>query len=140
VKQNNNQRDATALRALLDGNVYVLGDMDDGGSNIRIQNGRAHYGTPATPFFSSVDILQQSVDSSQTYLAMPAKTLFELLPSTHFVLNPRSEDRREFSPAFIRQLLNGSYFAAAQTASNASPQVAQTMAAKLRSILSLRKN
>ncbi len=140
MMQNNNQRSAAALRALLDANVHVLGDMDDDGGNLRIQNGRAHYGTSATPFFSALDVLHQSVDFSQAYLSMPARTLFELLPSAHFVLNPRSIDRQEFSPEFIRQLLDGRYFAAAATPSPPVQQGVQTMAARFKSILSLRKS
>ncbi len=137
--QNNNQRDLAALRALLDANVHVLGDMDDDGGNLRIQNGKANYGTSATPFFSNLEILRQSVDFSQAYLSMPARTLFELFPSTHFVLNPRSIDRQEFSPEFIRQLLDGSYFATTQVPPSAQ-QGAQTMGSKFRSIFGLRKS
>jgi SseB protein N-terminal domain len=137
MMQNNNQCSPAALRALLDANVHVLGDMDDDGGNLRIQNGKAHYGTSATPFFSSLDVLHQSVDFSQAYLSMPARTLFTLLPDVHFVLNPRSIDRQEFPREFVQQLLDGSYFAAPPSA---LPQGAQTLAAKLRSILSFRKS
>jgi hypothetical protein len=138
--QNNNQLSLAALRALLDANVHVLGDMDDDGGNLRIQNGKAHYGTSATPFFSSLDVLRQSVDFSQAYLSMPARTLFTLLPEVHFVLNPRSLDRQEFSREFVQQLLDGRYFSTTQTPPSALQQGAQTMAAKFKSILSLRKN
>lgn len=140
MMQNNNQRSAEALRALLDANICVLGDMDDDGRNMRIQNGKANYASSATPFFSSVEVLRQSVDSSRSYLSMPARTLFELLPNTDFLLNPRSIDRQEFSRALVQQLLSGSYFAAVQTPPSATQQGAQTMAAKFKSILSLRKN
>ncbi len=126
----NNTMSATALRALLDTNVHVLGDMNDDGSNVRIQNGRANYGTEATPFFSSVEILQQSVDSSQSYLTMSARALFEFSPQNHFVLNPRSIGRQEFTPSLVKQLLDGSYFAA-------EPET-QSLGSKFRSILSLR--
>ena len=138
--QNNNQRSAAALRALLDSNVHVLGDMDGDGSNIRIQNGKSHYGTTATPFFSSLDVLQQSVDFSQPYLSMPARTLFELIPKTNFVLNPRSVDRQEFSQEFIRQLLDGSYFASVQAPPSSVQQAVQGIGSRFRSILSLHKN
>ena len=140
MMQNNNQRSVVALRALLDANVHVLGDMDDDGGNLRIQNGRAHYGTSATPFFSSLDVLHQSVDFSQAYLSMPARTLFALLPEAHFVLNPRSIDRQEFPRELVQQLLDGSYFATTQAPPSALQQGAQTMAAKFKSILSLRKS
>ncbi len=119
--QNNNQRSLAALRTLLDTNVHVLGNMDDDGGNLRVQNGKAHYGTVATPFFSSLDVLQQSVDFSQAYLSMPARTLFELLPNTDFLLNPRSIDRQALPRELVQQLLKP-----------------QTMVAKFRSLLSLR--
>ena len=130
--QNNNQRSLVALRTLLDTNVHVLGNMDDDGGNLRIQNGKAHYGTAATPFFSSLDVLRQSVDFSQAYLSMPARTLFELLPNTDFLLNPRSIDRQAFPRELVQQLLNGLDVAATQAP--------QTMAARFKSILSLRKS
>jgi len=121
--------DKASLRVLLDSTVHVLGSMNDNGSNMMIQNGKASYGTSATPFFSSVEILQQSVDASQSYLSMPARTLFELLPDTHFVLNPRSAGRHDFSPELTKQLRDGNYFLEQE----------QSLGARVRSILSFRK-
>ena len=130
--------DKTSLRALLDSTVHVLGDMNDDGSNLRIQNGKANYGTSATPIFSSVEILQQSVDASQNYLSMQARALFEFLPDMHFVLNPRSVGREVLSPELIKQLLDGSYFATALETVKPAMQ-AQSLGSKLRSILGLSK-
>ena len=130
--------DKTTLRALLDTTVHVLGDMNPDGSHLWIQNGQANYGTTATPIFSSVEVLQQSVDASQSYLSMPARALFELFPNTHFVLNPKSVGRFPLSPQLVKQLLDGSYFVTEPVPPK--PAIpAQNLGTKLRSILSLRQ-
>jgi SseB protein N-terminal domain len=123
--------DKASLRALIDSTVHVLGSMNENGGNMMIQNGKASYGTSATPFFSSVEVLQQSVDASQSYLSMSTRMLFELLPDTHLVLNPRSAGRYDFSPDLTRQLRDGSYFL--------EQEQEQSLGARVRSILSFRK-
>ncbi len=127
----NNTMSVAALRALLDANVHVLGDMDADGSLVLIQNGRAHYGTEATPMFSSADVLQASVDSSQTYLTMSTRDLFVMLPGATFVLDPRSSNRQEFSAELVKQLLDGSYFQPAPSVP--APLAHQSFADKMRS-------
>ncbi len=135
MMQKDNTMSTATLSSLLESTVHVLGDMNADGSNVRIQNGRANFGTPSTPFFSCQQELLQSVDVGQSVLSMSAKELFKLMPSTQFVLNPRSIDPQEFSPEFIRQLLDGSYFVAAATPVQ---QGAQTMASRFKSMFSLR--
>ena len=93
--------DTSGLRALLNTNVHVLGSVLDSGQ-LLLQNGRASYGTPAIPFFTSTQILVDSVDAGQQCLSMPAKTFFDLTAGSRLVMNPKSPDRQEFSPEQVR--------------------------------------
>jgi hypothetical protein len=100
--------DTSRLQALLETNVHVLGALDSATGQVILQNGRESYGTSAIPFFSSVEILAESVDQSREYLSMPARGFFELMAGSHLVLNPRSPDRQEFTPEQVQQALKPS--------------------------------
>jgi SseB protein N-terminal domain len=97
--------DTSRLQSLLDTTIHALGVMSDDGGSIAFQNGLESYGTRAIPFFSSVEILAVSVDTSREYLSMPARGFFELTAGSHLVLNPRSPDRQEFTPEQIQHAL-----------------------------------
>ena len=128
---------------LLESDVFVLGSLEEAGAGmVAIQNGLASYGTSAIPFFSSYEVLEQSVDASRSYLTMPAKTLFELTLGAHYVLNPRSENRREFSANQIKDLLAGHLTKPAVAATVATPAAVeeQNLGSRFRSILGLRKS
>lgn len=107
--------DTERLRSLLNTDVHVLGVMTDTGQ-VAFQNGRAHYGTAAIPFFTSTQILVDSVDAGQQCLSMPAKTFFDLAAGQRLVLNPKSPDRREFSPEQVRAAMQPKPEAAAARA------------------------
>lgn len=115
------------LRALLNTNVHVLGVMSDSGQ-VAFQNGRAHFGTAAIPFFSSTDLLLNAVDVAQRCLSMPAKTFFDLTAGSRLVLNPKSPDRQEFSPDQVRLVMHP------------EPQAEPAPKSVFRSLFSLKKS
>jgi hypothetical protein len=104
------------LRVLLDSTVYVLGTTNAGagtvnleaGSEIEIHHWEQPDGTRVIPFFSSLEILQKSIDTEQSYLALPARSLFEMALDTNLILNPKSLYGKEFLPDEVRNLLSGS--------------------------------
>lgn len=104
------------LRQLLESEIYVLGtsgSLGEGrttlaeGTQVQIQHWEKNDGSTAIPFFTSLAVLQQSIESEQSYIAMPARSLFELTQGTHLVLNPLSPYGKEFVPAEVAALLNG---------------------------------
>jgi hypothetical protein len=100
--------DTSRLQALLETNVHVLGVMADGDGPIALQNGQQNYGTSAIPFFSSAELLADSINESREYLSMPARGFFELTAGSHLLLNPGSPDRQEFTPEQVQQVLASS--------------------------------
>jgi hypothetical protein len=62
-------------------------------------------GNAAIPFFSSVEVLQESIETEETYVQLGATELFELTIGTNLILNPVSDYSREFSIADIESIL-----------------------------------
>jgi hypothetical protein len=62
-------------------------------------------GNAAIPFFSSVEVLQESIETEETYVQLGATELFELTMGTNLILNPVSDYSREFSLADIESIL-----------------------------------
>nr|WP_315447182.1 enhanced serine sensitivity protein SseB [uncultured Pseudomonas sp.] len=102
------------FRILLNSTVYVLGstDAEDGtvdleaGSKVSIAHWEKPDGTSVIPFFSSLQTLQKSIDSEESYLELPARSLFEMTQGTHLFLNPKSPYGKEFFPEEVRNLLS----------------------------------
>tara|TARA_R110002124_G_scaffold64985_2_gene177523 strand:- start:325617 stop:326057 length:441 start_codon:yes stop_codon:yes gene_type:complete len=63
-------------------------------------------GNAAIPFFSSVEVLQESIESEETYVQLGATELFELTMGTSLILNPVSDYSREFSIDDIKSILS----------------------------------
>jgi hypothetical protein len=102
-------------RLLLASTVFVLGSSDqpmDGkgtlqaGAKIQIQNWAKPDGSPIIPFFSSLAALQCAIEQQTNYLALPAKSLFEMTRGAHLILNPKSDYGKEFVPAEVGALLS----------------------------------
>jgi len=101
------------LRTLLNSNVYVLGTAGTGegkvrleaGSNISIAHWQKNDDSIVIPFFSSLQTLQRSITSEESYLEIPVRSLFEITLGTHLVLNPKSPYGKEFFPEEVRHLL-----------------------------------
>lgn len=112
------------LRQLLGSEIYVLGtsgSLPEGrttlteGTQVQIQHWEKNDGGTAIPFFTSLAVLQQSIESEQSYIAMPARSLFELTQGTHLVLNPLSPYGKEFVPAEIASLLSNGVSSGAES-------------------------
>ena len=101
-------------KTLLDSTVYVLGTAGAGkghvkleaGSNISIANWHRADGSPVIPFFSSLRTLQSSIDSEESYVEIPARSLFEITLGAPLFLNPKSPYGKEFLPEEVRHLLS----------------------------------
>ena len=100
-------------RVLLSSEIYVFGTAGvghegavilDAGNKISLQHWEKHDGTPVVPFFSSLDSLQCAIDQEQSYLRLPARSLFEITLGTTLFLNPKAPHGQEFVPQEVRQL------------------------------------
>ena len=102
------------FQVLLNSTVYVLGSAGasegtvslEAGTRIGIQHWEKRDGTPVIPFFSSLEVLQKSIETEQSYLALPAKSLFEMTLGANLVLNPTSPYGKEFVPEEVEHLLS----------------------------------
>ncbi|MCU0093447.1 enhanced serine sensitivity protein SseB C-terminal domain-containing protein [Pseudomonas koreensis] len=102
------------FKTLLNSTVYVLGTTGTGdgpvnleaGSNISIAHWQKPDGTAVIPFFSSLQTLQKSIDSEESYLEIPARSLFEITLGTPLFLNPKYPYGKEFFPEEVRHLLS----------------------------------
>ncbi|MDR9863332.1 MULTISPECIES: enhanced serine sensitivity protein SseB [Pseudomonas] len=102
------------FRTLLSASVYVLGTTgtSDGvvnleaGSKVSIAHWEKADGNPVIPFFSSLQTLQKSIDSEESYLELPARSLFEMTQGATLFLNPKSPYGKEFFPEEVRNLLS----------------------------------
>jgi hypothetical protein len=102
------------FKALLNSTIYVLGaaGTDEGqvnleaGSNISIAHWQKPDGSAVIPFFSSLQTLQRSIDNEESYIEIPARSLFEITLGTPLFLNPKSPYGKEFFPEEVRHLLS----------------------------------
>ena len=102
------------FKTLLNSPVYILGTTGtadglvnlEAGSNVSIAHWQKADGTSVIPFFSSLAMLQQSIDGEESYLELPARALFEMTQGAHLFLNPKSLYGKEFFPEEVRNLLS----------------------------------
>ena len=87
-------------KMLLESTVYVIGQSDgpspsvrttEAGEKVSIQNWVRPDGSPAVSFFSSLVALRRSIDYDCGFMALPARSLFEITKGSTLVLNPRSD-------------------------------------------------
>lgn len=92
------------------GSAGVEGDGDEidleAGSKIHIQHWEKQDGSQVIPFFTSLEQLQQSVESEESVLALPARSFFTMVLGSMLVLNPNSQYVKEFLPDEINRLLS----------------------------------
>ena len=62
--------------------------------------------SPVVPFFTSLQMLQQAIDTDEPYLELPTTALFQLTMGAPLVLNPNSEFGMEFDPEDVAVLLD----------------------------------
>jgi len=101
---------------LLDSQVFLLGTTGasgtdgeinlEAGSNIQIQHWEKADSSPVIPFFSSLEVLQKSINTEESYLVLPVRSLFEMTQGTTLFLNPKSDYGKEFIPEEVAHLLS----------------------------------
>lgn len=62
--------------------------------------------SPVVPFFTSLQMLQQAIDTDEPYLELTTVDLFQLTMGAPLVLNPNSEFGMEFEPEDVAVLLD----------------------------------
>lgn len=103
--------------ALLDADIYVIGvsrsdtvENDpmtvEEGSHLELQNWHDAEGATYLPFFTSLSVLSEALDSETPYITMTARDLFELTRGTRLILNPTHAPAKEFLPSEIDRLLS----------------------------------
>lgn len=111
-------------RVLLASEVFVLGHTQSkvegrvtvpSGDKLSIVNWQKADGTPVIPFFASLDALRRAIKEEQSYVALPARSLFEMTKGATLVLNPSSSHVKEFFPNEIQALLTTGMNQAPQT-------------------------
>lgn len=102
-------------RVLLESEIYVIGSTNvptEGrslipvGAKLSIVHWEKNDGTPVTPFFTSLEALQRSLKEESSFLALPARSFFELVTGQTLVLNPASSHGKEFFPNEVASLLS----------------------------------
>jgi hypothetical protein len=101
-------------RLLLSSTVYVsAGQAASGearleaGSPVSLQHWKKRDGTSVIPFFSSLEALKSAIDHEESYLQLPARSLFQMTLGATLVLNPRTPYGKELLPEEVRDLLAG---------------------------------
>ncbi|MEC5318762.1 enhanced serine sensitivity protein SseB [Brenneria populi subsp. brevivirga] len=105
------------FQELMDATVFILGRSDElaaegeqvlaAGGNVEIQHWEKADGSSAIPFFSSLAALQQAVTEEASFLALPARALFELTSGATLFLNPNLPYGKEFLPQEVEHMLSG---------------------------------
>lgn len=105
-------------RDLLDADVFAITDgqpldIRDGmltsGSRVSLQSWERD-GIAWIPIFSSLERLQQAIQTNSRFLRMNARALFDLTRGAHVVLNPGQSYGKELMPGEIARMLDGSIF------------------------------
>ncbi len=101
---------------LMDSKVFILGkpeEEDVGKFTLEEEQAliiqhweREADSSPAVPFFTSLQMLQQAIDTDEPYLELPTTALFQLTMGAPLVLNPNSEFGMEFEPEDVAVLLD----------------------------------
>lgn len=101
---------------LMESKIFVLGkpEEDDVGKftleeeqALIIQHWeREEDKSPVVPFFTSLAMLQQAIETDEPYLELPTTALFQMTMGAPLVLNPNSEFGMEFDPDDVAILLD----------------------------------
>ena len=98
------------FRTLLEATVWVPGNAAEGeaiaeDSALDLQHWGKEDGASVIPFFTSLEALQQAVAEEQTFVVMPARTLFEMTLGETLFLNAKLPTGKEFTPREISHLV-----------------------------------
>lgn len=90
---------------LLGSEVYCLGARDEQ-QHLHFQLLQTEQGEQAIPFFLSLTMLQQDVGADAEFVILHAEKLFSITKGATLVMNPTSEDSKEFLPDEVDAILN----------------------------------
>lgn len=104
--------------ALLGATVYAIGPPKPEGAALGTADLKAgdtvsmitwerKSGEPIVPFFTSSEALSKMLSEPATFVALPARALFEITAGAWLVLNPGLGHTKEFSPDEVQALLAG---------------------------------
>lgn len=106
-------------RTLLEAKLLVIDespeplDLEQGvlklGAQLRVRH-LEFDGHPHVLLFSSIKQIQAFADESASYVSLNARDLFGMWPGSHAILNPGAECSKQFVPAEIASLADGSIF------------------------------
>lgn len=106
-------------RALLDADIYVLRNEEDGtAEGSKDSDGATPMSLkqwykderPFLPIFSSLVCLQEGVEENALYARLDARTFFDVTKGATVILNPTLEYGKEFQLEEIERMLDGSIF------------------------------
>ena len=90
---------------LLSSEVYCLGARDEQ-QHLHFQLLQTEQGEQAIPFFLSLTMLQQDVGADAEFVILNAEKLLIITKGATLVMNPTSEDSKEFLPDEVDVILN----------------------------------
>ncbi len=96
-------------RVLLESRVYVIGSgqgaSTEGEQRVALQQWETPDGQAVIPFFTSLEVLRESIEDEEQVLGLSGRELFGLVGSMALYLNPRSEHGQSFTPEEVHSLL-----------------------------------
>jgi len=98
------------FRKLLESTVWVPGTAAEDeaiveDSALDLQHWEKDDGQSVIPFFTSLEALQQAVETEQAFVVMPARTLFEMTLGETLFLNAKLPTGKELTPREISHLV-----------------------------------
>lgn len=99
-------------RLLLDSEVFVCGvrgdaPSEDGQQTLSLRMWPGDDGAPSLPFFTRLDLLQNTIHEQNDAVSLNARLLFEMTSGATLFLNPAEDFGKEFTPQEIATLLEG---------------------------------
>ncbi|KAG1707667.1 Protein SseB [Nymphon striatum] len=101
---------------LMEAKVFVLGTPEEESSGqFTLEDEQAlviqHWEretdkSPVIPFFTSLQMLRQAIDTDEPYLELPTSALFQMTMGAPLVLNPNSDFGMEFEAEDVASLLD----------------------------------
>lgn len=101
-------------KLLLESNIFIVGQSDSAakgkrlakiGEKASILNWKREDGSPLIPFFCSLNALNKAFPKGANYISLPARAFFEMTKGANLILNPKSDNGKEFFPDEIEALL-----------------------------------
>lgn len=115
----NPKKQAAFNQLLMESEVYVLGEIGgvepaaegeeidiDPSSDISIVHWRDPSGQDFIPFFTSLEILGESISEDENYICLNARDFFTMTVGETLFMNPDTEYGRVFNSAEIAALLD----------------------------------